>query len=377
MNVRIAGCGHTRFGRLREGFLDLARAAGREALDDAGVQAVDRVYVSAQAPEAFAGVANAAVAVATELGLAGVAATRVETAPSSGLSAVEAACHAIAAGQAQTALVVGAEKMTTLPTPRASAVLAAMIHPSERRYGLTMPALAALTTRAWMHARGLSREDLAAAPVKAHAHGARNPLAQFRRRVLVEDVLASPLVADPVRVLDCASMADGAAAVVLSARRGETRVAGLGHATDDLSLAGRTDPDALVSFRATRAAAARCARSARKSVRDVDVVEMHDAFAVLEFQNLVDLGLVPRSRVRRAVLSGDTSLGGSLPVNPGGGIKARGHPVGATGVAQVVEIHRQLRGDAGRRQVDGARRGLVHNIGGYGNNVLVALLEAA
>lgn len=375
MPVYVRGAGMTRVGRLADGFLDLARAAGREALADAGMRGVDHLFLATQTAEEFSETANVATAVGTELGLAGAAATRIESGPSSGASAVEAGFHAIAAGQAESALVLGVEKMSTLPTPRASALLSKMIHPSERRYGLTMPALAALTTRRWMHETRLTREQLALAPVKAHRHGAKNPRAQFQGALTVEEVLRSPVVASPLRVLDCAAMSDGAAGVVLSNAQGCARIRGIGHATDDLSLAGRQHPGALTSFRATRLAARRCSAMAKRGLKAADVVEMHDAFSVLELMNPVDLGLCRRDRAFRLLESGETSLGGSIPLNPSGGIKARGHPVGATGVIQVAELAWQLSGTAGASQVDGARVGVAHNIGGYGNNVVVTLME--
>ncbi|HLF24603.1 MAG TPA: beta-ketoacyl synthase N-terminal-like domain-containing protein, partial [Burkholderiales bacterium] len=291
MAVFVAGAATTRFGRLSESYFELARSAARTALREARVAKPGHVFVSSQSPEELAGIANVAAAVCTELGLTGVPATRVETAPSSGGSAVEAAFFAIASGLVETALVVGVEKMTGVPTKGASASLAKMIHPSERRYGLTMPALAALSTRYVMETKGITREELSLAPIKAHAHASGNANAHFRNPVSASDVAKSPLVSDPLRVLDCAPISDGAAALVLSRARGMARILGIGHATDDLSLCGRQRTDALLSFAATRLASRRCAAMARRRPRDADVVEMHDAFSILEFTNPFDLGI--------------------------------------------------------------------------------------
>lgn len=379
-DAHILGSGHTRFGKRPESLLDLLDEAAREALAEARDPVIDHVFVGTQNPEEFADSANIASDVVTRLGLAPVAATRVETAPSSGSSAIECAVFAVRSGLVRNALVVAGEMMTHRSTGDVSAILAKMMDPRERQYGLTMPALTALMTRAAMDAWGLSREDLAAAPVKAHAHGARNPLAQFQRAVTVEEVLASPLVADPLRVFDCAPVSDGAAALVISADEGPVRIAGIGHATDVHTFTDRRTPGALTGFRATRVAADRAFATAASASgiarRDVDVMEMHDAFSILEFANLVDLGFATGDEAIRMVLDGTTSLGGDLPTNVSGGIKARGHPVGATGAAMNVEIFRQLTGRCGTRQVDGARVGLAHNIGGFGSNVLVTLQEA-
>ncbi|HVL47021.1 MAG TPA: hypothetical protein VM889_00520 [Candidatus Thermoplasmatota archaeon] len=378
MDVFLAGAGVARFGRREGSLADLAREAAAAALTDAGLEAgdIDHLFVATQFPESLAGQANAAAWIAGAIGTVPAPATRIETAPSSGAAALHAAVAAVGAGLAERALVVGAETMTRVPTDVASRVLADMIDPRERRYGLTMPALVALMTRRAMRDHGVTREDLALAAVKAHAHGARNPDAQFRKPVSVEDVLRSPLVADPLRVFDCAPMSDGAAALLVTARPSRVRVAGLGQATDTLSLAERPGNDFLTGFRATRLAADQAFARAGWSRRDVDVLETHDAFTLLEITNLADLGFATVAESAAMLRAGETALGGRLPTNLGGGLKARGHPVGATGVAQVAELVRQLRGEAGPRQADRARRALAHNIGGLGNNVLVTLLEA-
>lgn len=367
----------TRFGRRRESLAELAREAADAALDEAGRPDVDHCFFGLQSPSELAGDANAASMLASALGLVPAAATRVESAPSSGASALEAAWFAVRSGDVRTALVVGAESMTRVPTPVVSRVLAKTMDARERALGLTMPAYGALAARRYLWRYGYSREDLAAVPVKAHAHGARHPRAHFAKEVSVEDVLASPMIADPLRTFDCAPVSDGAAAVVLTADRGDVRVTSVGHATDAYAFSDRTYTDALTSFRATRVAAERAFARSTLTRADVDVLEVHDAFSVLEPMSLEDLGFFGTGTALRATLAGDTSLGGPLPVNAGGGLKARGHPVGATGVAQVVELVEQLTGRAGGRQVDGARVGLAQSVGGFGTNIVVTLLEVA
>lgn len=372
----LAGAAVTRFGRRPDGFAALAREAGSGALAAAGVDRPDHVVVATQFPGEFAGVENAAVLVVDALGLTGTPATRVETAPSSGSAALAHARALVGAGLARSVLCLGVETMAARPSAEVAGVLARMTPPEERALGLTMPAITAMMARRYMHLHGVTREDLALAPVKAHRHGALNPDAQFRREVTVEEVLASPLVADPLRVLDCAPTTDGAAAVVVAAR-GPVRIAGVGQATDTYACADRRGEASLVGFPATRLAADRAFAEARLARDDVDLVEHHDAFSVLELANPEDLGLFPPGTALARLKDGTTSLGGDLPTNVGGGLKARGHPVGATGLAQAAEAYGQLTRAAGARQVDGAEVALVHNIGGFGSNVFVTLMEAA
>lgn len=374
--AHILGVGMTRFGRRPEPLPDLLREAANAALRDAQIDRPDRIVVGVQNPEAFVGDANYAVRVASDLGLVPTPSVRVETGPSTGASAVEAACHAVDAGAARTVLVVCGEKMTHLGSQGAGEVLARMMSPLERRYGLTMPALAALQCKLAMRAHGWTREELDLVPVKAHAHGALNPYAHFQNPVNPEDVARSPVVADPLRVLDCAPVSDGAAALVVS-DHGPVRVRAVGRATDLYAWTDRRYPGWTHGFAGTGIAARAAFEKSGLSHADVDVVETHDAFSHLDLANLVDLGFFDPREAAAALRNERTMLGGELPVNVSGGLKARGHPVGATGAAQLVELAWQLTGRAGARQVDGARVALAHNIGGFGNNVAVTLLEAA
>ncbi|MHB8584727.1 MAG: thiolase family protein [Thermoplasmatota archaeon] len=372
----ILGAATTPFGRRSESLLELLRQAGRAALADARIARPDRVIVACQNPEEFSGEANLAVKVVSELGLAGLPALRVESAPSSGASAVEAASALIDAGAAEHVLVVAGEKMTGHSSAEAGAILARMLDARERAYGLTLPALAALQCIAAMNAYGWSREDLSLVPVKAHRHGARNPIAQFRKEIDASDVTRSPSIAPPLHLLDCAPLTDGACALVVS-HHGPVYIRGIGHATDLASWTDRRYDGWLHSFRASSEAADHAFTNAGVTRGDVDLIETHDAFSHLELVNLVDLRFFSASSAIRALRDGETSLGGRLPVNVSGGLKARGHPVGATGVAQLVELYLQLTGHAGARQVPGASLALAHNIGGFGNNVVVSILEAA
>ena len=372
MDVWIAGAGMTRFGRRDAALPDLMTEAALAALADAAVERPDAVMVAAMNPEEFTGEGNYGSLIGTHLGLSQVPVLRVETATSSGMAAAYAGFAALAAGLHRSVLVVGGEKMTQLPTPRVSEIIGRSIDPHERSYGSTMPALAGLITRAAMQDRGLSLREISQVAVKNHAHGARNPYAHFQQPVTLETVMESRVVADPLRLLHCCPISDGAAALLLTAEPAAVRIAGIGQGTD--SIAVRYRPE-LTSFRATQRAAEAAYRMAGFGPERVEVAELHDAFTTFELISLEDTGLVPSGKAGRATLDGDTTVGGRLPVNTSGGLKARGHPLAATGIAQLVELVWQLRGQAEGRQVP-ARVGLAQSIGGLASNNWVTLLEA-
>src|SRR5713226_3430192 len=361
----------TRFGRRDETLPDLMAEAALSALADAMIEEPDGLVVAAMNPEEFTGAGNYGSLINTHLGLSHVPALRVETATSSGVAAVYSAFAAIASGLHKTVLVVGGEKMSHMPTPRVSEIIGRSIDPHERSYGTTMPALAGLITRAAMHRRGLTLREISQVAVKNHAHGARNPYAHFQEEVTLEAVMESRLVADPLRLFHCCPISDGGAALVLTAERRAVRIAGMGQGADAIAVRYRNE---LTSFRATQAAADAAYRMAGFGAERVDVAEVHDAFTPFELISLEDTGLVPPGKAGRATLDGETAIGGRLPVNTSGGLKARGHPLAATGISQLVELCWQLTGRVERRQVE-AHAGLAQSIGGLATNNWVTLLE--
>jgi acetyl-CoA acetyltransferase len=370
--VFVSGCGMTRFGKREESLPDLFLDAAQKAIKDSKQRDVDAIYVGTMNPDEFCGDGNISTVIADHLGMIKPS-LRVETASSTGASVFHAAYMAVASGVYDNVLVLAGEKMTHLPTQIVTKILAKVIAPEERAYGATMPALAALVTRRYMHKYGLDRETLALVAVKNHCNGSLNPYAHFQKKVDSDTVLLSRIVADPLRLYDCAPISDGACAVVLSASNGDIKVSGIGHATDMLALAHR---DSLTGFQSTQVAAKRAYTMAKITASDVDVAEVHDAFSMFEIIDCEDLGFFNKGEGGKALSEGVTALDGQLPVNPSGGLKARGHPVGASGLAQIIEIYWQLRGDAGKRQVDGPRLGLAQSIGGLANNNLVTVLEA-
>ncbi|HLC42926.1 MAG TPA: thiolase domain-containing protein [Methylomirabilota bacterium] len=367
----IAGAGITRFGKRDESLQDLMAEAARKALADAEIERPEAIVVATMNPEEFVGEGNFASQIATYIGCARVPALRVETATSSGAAAIYSGFTALASGIYRSVLVVGGEKMTHLPTPRVSELISRSIDPVERAYGATMPALAALVTRSFMAERGVTLGEISLVAVKNHAHGARIPYAHFQESVSLEQVMASRIIADPLRIFHCCPISDGSAALVLTSERTPVRIAGIGHGADYLAIRYR---ETLSSFRATQVAAQAAFRMAGFGPQRVELAELHDAFAPFELISLEDLGLVTPGMAGRALQSGELTLGGRLPVNLSGGLKARGHPLSATGIAQVVELTWQLRGMAEGRQVD-ARVGLAQSIGGLATNNWVTLVE--
>jgi len=345
--------------------------AARGALTAASLDRPAALVVSAMNPEEFVGEGNFASHMATHLGLSRTPSLRAETATSSGAAALFTAFAAVAAGVYRSVLVVGGEKMTHLATPRVSELIGRSIDAYERSYGATMPALAGLVTRAWMARTGATLRDISLVAVKNHSNAARNPLAHFQAPVSLEAVLESRLVADPLRLFHCCPISDGAAAVVVVAERTPVRIAGIGQGSDYLALRYR---DQLTSFPATQGAARAAYQMAGFGPERVEVAELHDAFTPFELISMEDVGLAPAGKATRMLATGEMALDGRLPVNPSGGLKARGHPLGATGLAQIVELYWQLTEQASGRQVP-ARTGLSQSIGGLATNNWVTLLE--
>jgi acetyl-CoA C-acetyltransferase len=370
VKVYISDVGMTRFGKRKESLQTLMYEAYKNATTQES--GFDAIFVGCMNPDEFVGDSNFATLIVDHFGLYQTPSVRIDNAPASGSAAFEQAFFSIASGHYANVLVLAGEKMSSLPTSVTTRILSKLIDKYERSYGATMPALAALVTRRYMHEFDLSREELALAAVKNHHNGTLNPFAQFQKEITVDDVLNSKIIADPLRLYDCASISDGACSVVLTSSKTDVEVTGIGHTTDFLSLQYR---NSLTSFAATKIAAKRAYERAHRQPKDIDVAEVHDAFTILEIVNPEDLGFFKPGEGAAALVDGKTGLNGELPINPSGGLKARGHPVGATGLAQICEIVWQLRGEAGKRQVP-AKIGLCHNIGGFVNNNIVTILES-
>ncbi|HEV8050627.1 MAG TPA: thiolase domain-containing protein [Thermoplasmata archaeon] len=372
MKVAVTATGVGKFGKRSDPLLDLLCEAGREALDGIGRKPVDLCVVAHMAGGSFAGVENTAAKVADQLGLDAGAGLRVEAASASGAAAFQAAVGLVASGGYERALVVAGEKMTDLPSAEVAKVLARSLATSEIAHGATMPALAALVASRYLERYAVDEEALDAVTVAARAAASRNPNAQFPTAVTTEEVRASRPIALPLRLLHCSAVSDGAAAVVLERATGPAGVLGLGQATDHVELVERPE---LTSFRATRVAAKRAYEAAHQTRKELDFAELHDAFSPFAIIDLEDVGITGAGEGAAWFRNGSTLADGRFPVNPSGGILGRGHPVGASGLVQIAEVARQLRGEAGRMAVARApKRGLAQSIGGLGSHNFVTIL---
>ncbi|MBM3284551.1 MAG: thiolase domain-containing protein [Candidatus Aminicenantes bacterium] len=380
-DVAIMGVGMTKWGELwekslRQIFVETALLA----LDDAGVDRFDSLIVGSMSSGLFVGQEHIASLLADYLGQTPVPAVRVESACASGGLALRMGFIEVASGMADVVLVGGIEKMTDVTGNEATYALGtAADQEYECFHGITFPGLYALIARAHMEKYGTTREQLAMVAVKNHDNGSKNPLAQFPFKITVDSVLNSVLIADPLRILDCSPITDGAAALVLcpvemarKRKKPVVKITGSGQATDTIALSSRKD---ITWLESTFQAAKKAYAMAGKKPEDIDVVEVHDCFTIAEICVTEALGLVEKGKGGKAVEEGLTALLGKIPVNASGGLKAKGHPVGATGVAQAVEIVKQLRGEAGPRQVKDVRVGLTQNMGGSGGSSVVHIFE--
>ncbi|MFQ5605207.1 MAG: thiolase domain-containing protein [bacterium] len=378
--VAIIGAGLTRFGELWEqSFRDLFAEAGLKAIEDAGVDHLDSMYVGTMSGGLFVGQEHIGALMADYLGQTPVPATHVESACASSGAAFRMAFIEVASGISDIVLAGGVEKMND-----GADVTYALSTAADQEYevfhGITFPGLYAMIARAHMHQYGTTREQLAKVAVKNHYNGKRNPKAQFPMEITMEQVLNSSMVADPLRLLDCSPVSDGASAVILCplemAKKfadSPVKVIGCGQASDSIALHTR---DELSFLPAVARSAEQAYKMAGLSPGDIDVAEVHDCFTIAEILAMEALGFVEKGQGGKAVDAGLNSLDGKIPINTSGGLKSKGHPVGATGVAQIIEIFEQLRGNAGERQVKNARIGLAQNMGGSGGSSVVHIMEA-
>ncbi len=380
-DVAVIGVGMTKWGELWEKSLrTIFVETALLALDDAGVDRIDSMYVGSMSSGLFVGQEHIASLLADYLGQAPVPSARVETACASGGLALRLGFMEVASGMSDVVLVSGIEKMTDVNGYEATYALGtAADQEYEGYHGITFPGLYALIARAHMEKYGTTREQLALVAVKNHLNGSKNPLAQYPFKITVDSVLNSVMVADPLRILDCSPITDGAAAVILcpierarKMNKPVVKIIGSGHATDSIALSSRKD---ITWLEATYQAGKRAYAMANKKPKDIDILEVHDCFTIAEICVIEALGIVEKGKGGEAAENEITYLEGKIPVNTSGGLKAKGHPVGATGVAQVIEIVKQLQGEAGKRQVKDPRIGMAQNMGGSGGSTVVHIFE--
>jgi acetyl-CoA C-acetyltransferase len=383
----VVGAGMTKFGTHADVTLaELFAEAALPAFDDAGVSPdeVDALYFGNTSAAISENDTHLGPKAASQIGLAGVPTQRFEDACATSATATKHAIAAIESGLHDVVLVGGAERCTPasgLDTEEMTRVYAsAASRQYEQPVGLTFPGVFALLTKRHMHEYGTTREQLAEVAVKNHHHGSLNPRAQHGMEITREDVFEGPLIADPFHLYDCCPFSDGASAIVLVSEEAADSyggqavdIEGIGHASAGVPL---SEQSAFTATQAARDAAAEAYSQAGIEGGDVDFAEVHDCFTGAEVIATEAIDLFEDGEGGPAVADGRTALGGEVPVNPSGGLKAKGHPIGATGTAQLVELTDQLRGDAGDRQVEDAGTGVAHNLGGEAATTVVTVMEA-
>ena len=383
-SVSVIGIGETRIGRFPERSLrDLIQEAGEKALDDAGIRRwnVDALYTSNFNAQFLCGQGHIGPLVSEVLGLESIPALRVEGACASGSLAFRQALIAVASGMYDVVLVGGVEKMTHQSTEIVTAGIAsASDMEREAALGATFPSIFAMIANRYFHEFGNVRDEMAMCAVQNHENALLNPDAQLQKRITVEQVKNGLPIAYPFTIYDCSLVSDGAAFVVLAAtdvakavsRKRIVEVIGCGQAGDTLTLASKRS---LTTFSATMNAAKQAYAMAGIRPSDINLAEVHDCFTITQIINIEDLGFFEKGKGARAVAEGKTAAKGLIPINVSGGLKAKGHPIGATGLSQIYEVVTQLRGDGGERQVRNAEVGLTHNIGGTAATCVVSIFR--
>jgi len=381
--VAIVGIGHSRFGRRTDvNVAELAFESIKKAVDDAGVDKSDIRNVVVGSAGGWYEESLPAVIVNEYAGLDSVGTLRVEAACASGSAALKAAYNTVLSGEGDVAMAVGVEKMTEVDTMTSVELIgrAGSYMWEFENYGMTFPAYYALYAVAHMNKFGTTEEDMSRVAVKAHHYGSLNPLAQFQKEITLEKALGSQVVSWPLKLYDACPLTDGSAAVILASEEAAKKltdtpiwIRGVGYSSDSANLSRRSD---YVGLEASVNAAKRAYAMAKVSPDMVDVATCHDCFTIAELMAYEDLGFCKKGEGADLIREGQTEVGGRIPVNLDGGLKAKGHPIGATGVSMAVEITKQLRNEAGNHQApikNGV--GLVHNVGGTGHYAYVTILS--
>jgi acetyl-CoA C-acetyltransferase len=372
MTVQVASVGMVRFGKRPETLVELAAEAGAGALEGVGRRPIDLLVVGSMMAHGPHGPEALLPRLAGRLGVESASGYRVDGASATGAMAFHLAVLAIETGRFDRALVVAAEKMTDRTTAENTRDLAASLHTSEVAAGATMPALAAIVAQRYLQRHGGTTEIFDAATVHARAMAAKNPFAHFQKPVTAEEVAASKMVSSPLRLLHCSAMSDGATAVVLEKGDGPAAVLGLGQGFEALRVVDRND---LTTFGATRVAAQRAYENAKVGPKEIAVAEVHDAFSPFLYIHMEDLGFCDVGGGPAALERGDARPDGRIPVNPSGGVVGRGHPVAASGLAEIAEVALQLREEAGAHATARPPRiGLAQAVGGIASHNFVTIL---
>jgi acetyl-CoA C-acetyltransferase len=379
----VVGVGSTHYGKLEQTLREAAVQAAIEAIDDAGIEPdrIDGAFV-ANALGMAERQGHLGPLVMTSLGIPDKPASTIEAACASGASAFREAYVNVAGGFADAYLAVGVEKVSGIDSITATGYFAfASDYAYEGACGASFPGLYATLARAHMKKHGTTEEDLARVAVLNHENALLNPKAHLKKKITVEDVLKSTMVSSPLKMFDACPFSDGASAAIVTTKEiaqrlggPMVRIAGVGRAGSVAALPDRTD---LTSLSGTKVAAKQALGQAKIGIEKIDFLEVHDCFTIAELVALEDLAIADPGKAAAFVRDGGAARGGETPVNASGGLKAKGHPVAATGLGQIHEIHQQLAGKVGgERQLKGMKRGLAHNVGATGGSVAVTILEA-
>lgn len=382
-DVAVIGVGMNKWGEIWEvAIRDLLAESVLLALDDAGIDSVEAMYIGCMSSGLFTHQEHLGSMGPDYAGICPTPGTRVESACASGGAAFRAGFMHVASGMADIVMVAGVEKMTDVDGGGATFALATAADQEYEVYnGVTFPGLYAMMANHHMNKYGTTRDQMAQVAVKNHLNGSKNPLAQFRMKVTMDQVKNSVMVSDPLTLLDCSPITDGSAAIILCSldkareltKKRIVKIVGSGHASDTIQLSQREDISYLKS---TELAAKQALKMAGRKITDIDFAEVHDCFTIAEIMVIEALGIAEVGKGGKSTMDGVTAFDGRFPVNTSGGLKSKGHPVGATGVAQIVELTKQIRGEAEKdRQLKKANIGLAQNMGGSGASSVVHILE--
>ena len=378
-DVYAIGTGHTKFGKLNQNLKELLQEVTQEVLTNSNlsIDEIDAIIV-ANFSSGFVNQCHLPALLASIL-QTNKEIIRVESACATGAVAIKEATLYLQSGGYKNVMVVGVEKMTEVSVDKATQILATAGSPKELQHGATFPSLYALMAQAYFAKYKVGEKDLAKVAVKNHNNAFLNPLAHFHKKITMKSVLDSKIIASPLKLFDCSPLSDGAAAIILSTEKSAVkasfkpiRLTGFGHAVDKIELFKRQD---LTSMPVVNLAAKKAFKMAGITAKDVDLAEVHDCFTIAELIEMEELGFVKKGDAVKWLKKGFTKIKGKLPINPSGGLKAKGHPIGATGVSQAVEIVKQLQGKAGKRQVRSAKVGLSCNVGGSGGSCVVTIFS--
>jgi len=377
MNVNVIATGHTKFGKDPRDIGDIMMDACNQALTTISIKEIDAIYI-ANFSSSFSNQCHLPAVLASKLNIHKEI-TRVESACASGGLAIKEASIAIRSGIYDKILVVGAEKMTSMSSGHTNGIIARAADQEEINHGTTFPGLYALMAKRHFFEYGTNEEHLAKIAVKNHNNALKNPNAQFHKKITINDVLTSSYVASPLKKYDCSPISDGAAALVMCSSKtakkysdSPIKLIGIGHDVGGIELYRRKE---ITTMPSVVNAAKKAFSMAKVTAKDIDVAELHDCFTIAELIEMEDIGFCKKGNGKQLIEDGATEIDGTIPISPCGGLKAKGHPLGATGVSQAVEIVKQLQFEAKERQIATADIGLCCNVGGSGGSAVISIFS--